>query len=107
MSYALLARIANLQRTVERAQRLVEEAMLADAEAFASVEAGLQKLTISTALRNVCGITQADVECSICLEGSNLVSMNRCGHAFHFRCIKEWTLTGARVCPYCRTDLFD
>ncbi|EJW86981.1 hypothetical protein WUBG_02108 [Wuchereria bancrofti] len=41
--------------------------------------------------------------CTICLEKMPMrdISALRCGHLFHFRCIKYW-LTEQETCPECR-----
>lgn len=60
-------------------------------------------------------------ECSICLCDINLLDSDlivwkgsyvesiyetKCGHAFHFNCIRHW-LTSNDDCPFCRTTLLD
>ena len=43
-------------------------------------------------------------ECSICFEDMDeATKINKCGHAFHHDCIKEWTEIN-QSCPICRED---
>ena len=42
--------------------------------------------------------------CPICLEDGNQslqVSIRRCNHSFHHKCISQW-ITVKRTCPVCR-----
>lgn len=46
-------------------------------------------------------------ECSICLidfEKSDMVSITKCNHVFHNKCIEEWSHY-KHDCPVCRDDL--
>ena len=45
--------------------------------------------------------------CSICIEtlNENIVSL-KCGHKFHFNCIKEWIYLNNN-CPLCRTIIYN
>ena len=57
---------------------------------------------------DVCTRLEAPTDvCSICLDtGGRMVSMDRCGHAFHLHCIGQWVDTNKRSCPVCRRDMF-
>ena len=47
-----------------------------------------------------------DQTCTICFELSsqNMIYINKCGHNFHFNCMKLW-LDKHYTCPMCRTEL--
>lgn len=44
------------------------------------------------------------VECSICFDTIvDETKLNKCGHTFHYNCIKEWCDIN-QTCPICRED---
>ena len=119
------ARLANLQRLIDRSQvlvRLFADAVQEDADAFEGADATTQqglaalqerlRATLArpgvVALKAACvDAPSANDDCCICLEGAGALSLTRCGHVFHFECIHAWTLTGKRGCPVCRRDLIE
>lgn len=46
-------------------------------------------------------------ECAVCLchvrTPKSRHVLPKCGHAFHFRCIKKWLSQGLLTCPMCRS----
>ena len=49
-------------------------------------------------------------ECNICLENINIndvISVTKCGHTYHEKCLREWLTNECNVpsCPSCRTNL--
>lgn len=52
-----------------------------------------------------------DIECGICydeiLTGEARLSLDRCGHVFHWECVKSWidTMGDKVTCPLCRGAL--
>lgn len=53
------------------------------------------------------GVTQASLECGICLEkfmlGDELIKL-QCGHRFHLTCLEPWVRSSGD-CPYCRASI--
>ncbi|KAM0937437.1 putative transcription factor C2H2 family [Dioscorea sansibarensis] len=53
------------------------------------------------------GVTQASLECGICLEkfvlGDELIKL-QCSHRFHLTCLEPWVRSSGD-CPYCRASI--
>ena len=84
----------------------VEEILNLSLNTTNSIERGENSLEFESVLYNSIEQTE-DKECAVCLsefKDTDMVSVTKCSHIFHYDCIKEWSHY-KNDCPMCRDIL--
>jgi hypothetical protein len=64
----------------------------------------------TTKFSNIMNITPNKQTCSICFddfEENDDVSILKCNHLFHYKCINKWLMENKTTCPICRKNFLE
>lgn len=50
-------------------------------------------------------VDNIDIECSICFDNNCNITLSKCNHKFHDKCIIQWFINN-KTCPMCRTSIY-